>query len=63
MFAKAIVDPKIQNKCMKYKDGVTKVKGVPDHPFGLMEGLSGEICFLSDILRDENDVRFPGFEI
>jgi hypothetical protein len=39
-----------------------------------MEGLSGDICFLSDILRDEKNqkaksrnsgdsVKFPGFEI
>jgi len=32
--------------------------------FGLMEGLSGTICFLSDLLRDDDTaVSFPGFEI
>lgn len=30
---------------------------------GLFEGAAGEICLLSDLLGDENEVRFPGFEI
>jgi hypothetical protein len=33
---------------------------------GLMEGTSGIICFLSDLLRDGDDgetVRFPGYEV
>ena len=33
------------------------------HPFSLAEGLSGEVCFLSDLLRDEGEVRLPGFEV
>jgi hypothetical protein len=29
-----------------------------------MEGISGEISFLSDLLlKDDDEVRFPGFEI
>jgi hypothetical protein len=37
--------------------------GVSDHPFSLMEGISGDICFLCDLLGNEFDARFPGYEI
>jgi hypothetical protein len=33
------------------------------HPFSLMEGYSGEIYLISDLLNDETQVAFPGFEI
>ena len=33
------------------------------YPYSLMEGISGEICFLSDLLWDMTLVRFPGYEI
>ena len=32
---------------------VRRVAGVPDHPYSLMEGISGEIYFLSDLMFDE----------
>jgi hypothetical protein len=31
--------------------------------FTLVHGMSGEICFFSDLLRDETDVKLPGLEI
>jgi hypothetical protein len=55
LFAKALIDNKIQG---------TLEKGKSDHPFSLMEGLSGQISFLSDLLTDEDQVvRFPGYEL
>ncbi len=55
IFAKALFDAKIQREALR--------KGVPDYPFSLMEGCSGVVCFLSDLLGNENEVRLPGFEI
>ena len=63
MFAKALTDPKIQKLVSSHDDGWRIYEGVPDHPFSLMEGLSGDICFLSDLLRDESEARFPAYEI
>jgi hypothetical protein len=40
-----------------------KIPGGTWYPFSLMEGISGQIAFVSDLLRDEDDTRFPGFEI
>ena len=62
-FALASTDRKIQRQCQEYEDPQRLNKGICDHPFSLMEGLAGDICFLSDLLRDENDVRFPGYEV
>ena len=36
---------------------------VLNYPLRMMEGVTGDICFLSDLLRNEDDVRFPGYEI
>ena len=49
--------------CRKFDDGTRKCPGLPDHPFSLMEGISGDICFMSDLLKDEVEMQFPGFEI
>ena len=62
-FALASTDKKVQQQCQAYEDPNRLNKGICDHPFSLMEGLAGDICFLSDLLRDENDVRFPGYEV
>jgi hypothetical protein len=51
MFATALDDPKVQEKQINYEDAPRIHHGIPDHPYGLMEGISGEICFLSDLLR------------
>jgi hypothetical protein len=40
-----------------------RVKGTPDAPYSLYEGLCGEIYFISDLLNDEDLVRFPSYEI
>jgi hypothetical protein len=54
MFADALTDKQVQGLCTKRKR---------KQPFGLMDGSAGDICFLSDLLRDENEVRMPGYEI
>ena len=38
MFAKALIDEKLE------------FDREPDHPYSLFEGLTGEMCFISDIL-------------
>jgi hypothetical protein len=45
------------------KQRVTDENLQTTHPFSLMEGVSGQICFLSDLLRNENELRFPGVEV
>jgi hypothetical protein len=60
-FVQALCD-KVPRKQPKKFKSEEKDKSV-SHPFGLMEGIAGEICILSDFLRDENLIRFPGYEI
>ena len=69
MFAKALTDPKVQGQCLK-KPAQTGVKGAKNlpkeaetYPFSLMNGLSGDICLLSDLLGDEAGMRMPGYEL
>jgi len=40
-------------------------KGVPDHPWSLMEGIAGEICMLADLIDpyDLDIARFPGYDV
>jgi hypothetical protein len=40
-----------------------KCPSVLNYPLRMMEGVTGDICFLSDLLRNEEDMRFPGYEI
>ena len=54
MFAKSLYDQDVQVECSYHDDGQRVRCGMPDHPFSLMEGIAGEVCFLSDILGDEN---------
>jgi hypothetical protein len=63
MFAKALCDTKIVKYERSCECGLKITKGLPDYPFSLMDGLAGEICLLSDLLRDEDEVRFPGLEV
>ena len=61
MFAKSLTDPKVRKEFGNSEEKTRIKKGIPDHPYSLMEGISGEICFISDLLRDE--VTFPGYEV
>jgi len=63
IFAKAMYDQNIQEQCENYETPMRKQVGVPDHPFSLMEGICGDLCFLCDILGNEFDARFPGYEV
>jgi hypothetical protein len=63
MFAKALFDFRVQKQCREFDDKNRLWSGMPDSIYSLMEGLTGTLAFESDLLRDEDDVRFPGFEI
>eukprot|EP00825_Cyclidium_porcatum_P038629 TRINITY_DN4519_c0_g1_i9.p4 TRINITY_DN4519_c0_g1~~TRINITY_DN4519_c0_g1_i9.p4 ORF type:complete len:136 (-),score=23.21 TRINITY_DN4519_c0_g1_i9:110-517(-) len=39
-----------------------QVKGVSNHPYSLMEGKAGNICFYMDCINPEES-EFPGYEI
>ena len=56
IFARAICHAEFQEKCQQYHDGMRLRKGMPNYPFSLIEGVAGDVCFLSDILRDDMDV-------
>ena len=57
LLAKALFDPLIQAKFQPAYGGRQYF------PYSLMEGIAGDISFLSDILKDETSARFPGYEI
>jgi hypothetical protein len=68
LFAQALVDDELREEYLpknETSENMNKYKqdAVPEHPFSLMEGVSGEICLLSDLLGNEDNARFPGFEI
>jgi lantibiotic modifying enzyme len=44
-----------------YDDGQRMKIGEPDHPYSLMEGISGAICFLKDCL-EPSTASFPGYD-
>lgn len=37
--------------------------GSADYPFSLMQGLSGDITLIIDLLEDSNNSFYPGFEV
>ena len=71
MFASAMFEPQVQLHCdqcviqdrheagPKYRIK----KGVPDHPYSLSDGISAQIAFISELLNNEKELRFPGYEI
>ena len=60
-FAKATYDTYIQDKVKECVDPQRKVKGTPDTPYSLMEGMGGTLCFYYDLLS--GNMCFPGYEI
>ena len=63
LFAKATCDEDIQNLCKKYEDPQRFVTGKPDTPFSLMEGQGADISLFSDLLNDEEYIKFPGYKV
>ena len=68
MFASKMYDKFIQARVSRFRSenrpGVEKSKMYTDHhPFSLMEGIAGEVCFLSDLLHNPYEARFPGYEV
>ena len=63
MFAAAISDPKTREEVNPTGQPYQIFKGIEDHPLGKMKGIAGEICFLSDLLGNLNDAKFPAYEL
>ena len=52
----------IQSEMEGYQDYQRLRRGCPDHPFSLMEGTTGSLFFLSDLIEPER-ASFPAYEI
>ena len=59
--AEAIHSDEIKKETDLYIDRQRYVVGVPNHPYSLMEGLAGTICYHCDLLHPEL-AAFPGYE-
>jgi hypothetical protein len=62
-FLIAICDEKIKKVLSHYVDKQRKMIGKPDTPYSLMEGQGGPIVLLSEFLRGDDYVLFPGFQV
>ena len=60
MMGQCIFNKDIQQKVDTYSDPQRFSVGVADHPYSLMEGLAGTICFYCDLLHPEQ-AAFPGY--
>jgi hypothetical protein len=63
LLACASVDKEIVERFRNHDDPGRIAKGIPDTPYSLMEGQAGQICLMCDLLRDDAEVMFPGYEI
>lgn len=64
MFADASINEEIQAIVRENEDDeMRKVPGIPDTPYSLMEGMSGNAVFYADVLMGDQTMRFPGYEI
>ena len=67
--ANATFDPSIQAKVSEFSDPQRKVKGIPDHPYSLMEGNGGLLIMYYDLInlidgdKDCMTKVLPGYEI
>ena len=65
----ATFDPKIQALVSEFSDPQRKVKGIPDHPYSLMEGNGGLLIMYYDLINlidGDKDIMtkvLPGYEI
>jgi rhamnogalacturonyl hydrolase YesR len=62
-FLYATVDENVQSHVKEYIDPQRYLKGVPDAPYSLMEGLAGQLCLYYDILSGDEFIKYPGFQI
>ena len=60
-FAQYLFVPAFMDAIGGMEDRQRYVQGQPDHPFSLMEGASGTVCALADLLAPA-DSAFPGFD-
>ena len=64
MFARALSMASVQEVFLTYQDRQRIKTGIPDHPWSLGEGLSGEICMLADLTQEDDLTlaRFPAYD-
>ena len=63
MFGFALIDPEVQDEIAIWKEETKIERNELEHPYGLMDGISGGIAFISDLLRNEASAKTPGYEI
>mmetsp|Transcript_32880 Transcript_32880/g.37299 ORF Transcript_32880/g.37299 Transcript_32880/m.37299 type:complete len:443 (-) Transcript_32880:95-1423(-) len=62
VFGLLTIDSQVQEEQASHHHHQRAVKGKPDHPYSLMEGLAGTVSFLCDCLQPR-DARFPCHEL
>jgi hypothetical protein len=64
LYGKAVVDHKIDARAKRFHtDADRPCKKVVNNPFDLVSGVTGDICYLSQWLKGDDEVRFPGYEV
>jgi len=61
--ANATYIKRIQIECAKYRDPTRKVIGTPDTVYSLMEGRMGLVVMYMDLMTDELNMNFPGYQV
>ena len=61
MMAQCVWNEDIQEQIRVQSDPQRFKIGEPNHPYSLMEGLGGAICFFADLLKPET-AAFPGWD-
>jgi hypothetical protein len=62
-YAAMMSTPEYLESVRTYQDSQRVVSGIPDTPLGLMEGSSGALCFLVELLYAPTTSAFPGYEV
>ncbi|CAI2368824.1 unnamed protein product [Moneuplotes crassus] len=63
-FAKSTCDDDVKTVVYNYETPSRLEVGLPDSPYSLMEGISGNTVMLIDMVQEEErDPKFPGYEI
>jgi len=60
-FASLSFSESILKKVKEAPDTQRKVKGVPDKPYSLLEGIAGDVISYSDVIAGKG--KFPGYEL
>ena len=60
-FAVLSFDENVVKKIREAPDTQRKVRGMPDKPYSLLEGIGGDIILYTDVIKGGG--KFPGYEI